>query len=153
MNEKIIADYYRLGLKHRFFDGQDVIDWALETIGKENVVSAEISNILLLNPSNIKAIYDQLLEITGEDHFTESTEMVMAELNRRFLAGQLSLQRTCQLAYYFSRDGNLPEEQFFRFIRIDDEFQLASKNIYGSLEEVEKELRLALAEYSSKIDS
>ncbi len=142
----ILLQVISTGLTNGILAKEEVIDWADKIITKDE--QPDIFFIDLALPSSKSKI-----EIIN--HFTDYInpenpvpgKPLLGLLYKKYHAGELNLERTVRILYQLNFNALFTSREENFIYSIDDEYDLARNNIYGSLEDVKRETENFLALY------
>lgn len=144
----IKADYFLYGIQTGILPFEKAVQWADEVIHAENAPYVEIIDLALSGSKGRNGVMDALKEIPGERDLPLSGSYLLGELKQKLSAGG-NLKEIARKAANAAFVTQQPEEEYFRFVAIDDGIGLAETGVYGTVVQCEQDLRRALSKYKS----
>ncbi|MET4560231.1 ribosomal protein L31 [Lysinibacillus parviboronicapiens] len=149
MEIKVIAEVYRLGLAIGYHSVQDVIRWADTIIEQLDKPPYEIIEISLSSKEKLVDVCSKLHMFYGGSNNDLPSKIILALLNKYFLSPSNTsdifsmLSRLNDYVQLDERNEWITGHLFY----LSDAYYLAEQNIYGSLQEVNNDLKKFLMQF------
>ena len=137
---KEIAQFYRLALRFRLVNTSDVDRWVDSVIAAEPVANFPFCD--LAGASNLPSeTVEQLLgHVSGPSEAYVPGRMMLALLRRRLRDGALTPETAIRFALEAGGAGEVTEAEYHKADHLDDLVWLATKDTYGTLDEVRRDI-------------
>ena len=144
----IKADYFLYGIQAGIISFQDAIYWADKIIEVEDVPCVEIIDLALSKSRGRNEVMNALKGIPGKRDPQLSGSYLLGDLKQLLFAGG-DLKDIAHKAMNVAAITQQPDDDYFRFIAIDDGIALAEAGVYNTLAQCREDLRQVLSQYKA----
>ena len=142
-----ILQFFRLGLINGFITKSDVISWVDKEIELNPDISNELIDISLSGSKSKNDFIDSVTSLTGYNLTETAAKLFLGTLYNKYINKEISLESLSSSLNYISKYEPLNEQENIKLWMLEDELELAKKQIWGTVEQVEKNILAFLTPY------
>jgi hypothetical protein len=132
-----LLEVFRIALINGIIDKQEIVKWADEIIQSDSEPDYFIIEVSLSGHKDTNELVYLLNEYIGEKKPSISGRVLLGLLYKQFIIQQINLKKVVTAIYWLVWNGELNEKDKYLLYGLDNDYDLASSNITGSLKEVE----------------
>lgn len=147
-----MAQYIGTGLSLGLFKQVEIVKWADDMIVKENDPERFLTEISLCELKNRNSLSEVIKEFLPPQNASFNVNQLLALIYKRFISGQISIDRTIRALSRLAEEGFLSEIERNTISNIDDDFEMTygevGKELFeGSFEPIQKDVEAFLLAY------
>lgn len=147
LNPREIAEVYRLGLLIGFFRNEGVIAWADSVIAHEEHPDQAIIQLSVSGSRSPKDLALILSEYTAGESSDRPYQVLLGLISRSLAQGNRTVFENYRFISLVDQATPLPENIHWGIIALGDDLDLAQRKIYGSIEDMGREIARFLARF------
>jgi len=137
----------RAGLASGLLSKEEVIAWADKIISKDEQPDIFFIDIALLNSKSTKEVLYYFSDYLNFEKPVVPGRPLLGLLYKQFKNQQLNLEQTVRILFRLNFEAIFTDKEESYIYSIDNDFDCAKDNIYGKMEDVEKETDKFLSFY------
>jgi hypothetical protein len=137
----------RAGLASGLLSKKEVINWADQIIAKDEQPDIFFIELALLNSKSTNDILHYFNEFLNFENPSINGRPLLGLLYKQYKNGVLSLEQTVSKLFRLKFEAIFTNREESYIYSIDNDFDCAKDNIYGSIEDVQNELEKFLSFY------
>ncbi len=142
------AEELAIALESGFAKVKDAVDWADAHILRLEQPPYPLIEISTSIATPAAEVVHLLRTLSGEVNTPEVSRRVIARMESAFARGDAGLEKVTRALYQMQLDGCVPDQEAISdMARLDDAFRLAYQGVWGTVEEVDRELRRFFSRY------
>ncbi len=137
----------RVGLASGLLSKEEVIDWADEIITRDKAPDIFFIDLALSNSKSLKDIHYYICDFLNFDDPAISGRPLLGLIYKKFRDKELTLEQTVRTLFNIKFEALFTEREEGCIYSIDDAYDCAKHGIYGTFEDVHKEVESFLSVY------
>lgn len=126
---------------------EEVIDWAVKIVTTDEKPDIFFIDLALSSSKDINGILFYINDFLNFENQIINGRPLLGHLYRKFANGHFDLERTIAILFRLKSEAIFTENEVQRIYTLDDGFDLAKSNTYGTFEEVKSDLTDFLSIY------
>lgn len=118
---------------------EEVVDWADTIITRDENPDIFFIDLALSSSKSINDIINYISNFLSSEQPITQGRHLLGFLYKKFKTGKISLEQTVSLLFSLRDKAVFTDEEEHKIYYLDDAFHLANANIWGTLEEVQKD--------------
>jgi hypothetical protein len=143
------ATYYRAALLLGLTSCETVVQWAEETVAREESVPHELLEVLLVAPGDLTALRFALQPLADENESPEVMQSVFRGVFDGLNSGKRTVKDSVTVLSQIRRNLAVSPAVLDQIETLEDEFMLADAGVTGDVAGVERRIREWLASVST----
>lgn len=135
-----LLEVFSIALTNGILGKKEVIKWADNIISQDEKPDYFIIELSLCGHKSINDIISLINEYVGQDKPIISGRIFIGLLYEAYLTGQIKLNQVTRAIYWIIWEDRLTEDERDLIYGIDEDYECAIDGIYGTIENVEKEV-------------
>jgi len=135
------ASYYRAGLRARIVAPEEIIAWADRIIEAEPTALAEISDIAVTDPRNIRGLIEALGVVAGEETPEAVVLTLLETIQKQWNTRQISLNEAIERVTLLRIGGELRGEVAVAEGILEDQYELYTNGAWGTAATMEADVQ------------
>ncbi len=137
----------RAGLASGLLTKKEVIDWADKIISKDEQPDIFFIDLALSNSKNTKEVLYYFSDYLNFENPVVQGRPLLGLLYKQYKNQQLNLEQIVRILFRLNFEATFTDKEESYIYSIDNDFDCAKDNIYGKIEDVEKETDKFLSFY------
>ena len=137
----------RAGLTSGLLSKEEIIDWAYKIITEDEHPDIFFIDLALSSSKSNNDIIHYLSEYLNFENPTVSGRPLLGLLYKQYQIGQRNLEQTVRILYRLKSETVFNDVEQGFIYSVDDSYDLARNNIYGTISDVQSEIEKFLGFY------